>query len=450
MGSHPAPIADLIVAGWFDDDLISVSNNVSVALSGISSTGQIGSFSSVTSASISGNQASGAAGTLTSAKTAALSGNAATGSVGTVTPASSYALTGIFGTGAVGTVTFGGAPVTVNISGNQASALGGILAPSTSTAIAGIFGTGAVGTVTFGGAPITVNISGNQASALGGTFAPSTSTAIAGSAGTGAVGTIVASAYIGLTGNQATGRPGTLTETHGSNPSLQGVGAFGQTGLLTVTATGTPGIVPYVVGVPEGTARFLIIYAAMNVGTVSYTTSDTFSAGLVISQSIAGGTTEPLYTPVSFVVSSGPTVPILTTTVPNVVGLPSYQAGSTVSNDGLIINTFYYSTSDTIPAGVVISQSLVAGTVVPTGTLILLIVSLGAAPVTPTTVVPNVVGLYLWDAVRILTQDQLIVEPWVYAESASVAQEYVISQSVNAGTTVNAWAPVSLIVSDGA
>jgi eukaryotic-like serine/threonine-protein kinase len=182
---------------------------------------------------------------------------------------------------------------------------------------------------------------------------------------------------------------------------------------------------------------------------VSYTTSDTFSAGLVISQSIAGGTTEPLYTPVSFVVSSGPTVPILTTTVPNVVGLPSYQAGSTVSNDGLIINTFLYATSNTVPAGYVISQSLTAGSVVPTGTIISLAVSLGVAPVTPTTTVPNVTGLYLWDVVRILTAAQIIVEPWIYAASNSVTEEYVISQTLTAGQTVLAWSPIVITVSSG-
>ena len=80
----------------------------------------------------------------------------------------------------------------------------------------------------------------------------------------------------------------------------------------------------------------------------------------------------------------------------------------------------------------------------------MLLVSVGPTPVAATTVVPNVVGLYLWDAVRILTQAQLIIEPWLYAKSLTVAQEYVISQSVTAGTTVATWAPITLTVSDGA
>ena len=73
----------------------------------------------------------------------------------------------------------------------------------------------------------------------------------------------------------------------------------------------------------------------------------------------------------------------------------------------------------------------------------------GPQPVAATTVVPNVVGMYLWDAVRLLTQDQLIVEPWLYAESATVQQEYVISQSLTAGQTVLTWSPITLTVSDG-
>jgi serine/threonine-protein kinase len=251
-----------------------------------------------------------------------------------------------------------------------------------------------------------------------------------------------------LSGVSATGNVGTVSVT-GTN-SLVGVLSIVSPGYVNPIATGTQGIVPYLVGVSEGQARYLLIYSAMNVGVVTYSPSATVAQGLVSAQSIAGGTTQPLYTQVNFIVSSGPPGTQPTTTVPFIVGLPSYQAGLAISGAQLILNTFTYSTSAVVPAGNVISQSLTAGTTVATGTLIVVTVSVGPTPVASTTVVPNVTGLYLWDAVRILTQAQLIIEPWLYAKSSTVAAEYIISQSVVAGTTVPTWAPITLTVSDGA
>jgi beta-lactam-binding protein with PASTA domain len=92
---------------------------------------------------------------------------------------------------------------------------------------------------------------------------------------------------------------------------------------------------------------------------------------------------------------------------------------------------------------------LTAGSVVAVGTPIIVTVSLGVATAPTMVTVPNVTGLYLWNAVKALVNAGLIVEPWVYAASNTVAEEYVVSQSLAAGLSVLAWSPINLIVSSG-
>lgn len=478
------------VEGTGQTGTVTAPGNVTVALTGVQGTGQLGNLSPSTQVALTGNTATGAVGNLTASFSFTLTGNAGTGAVGTLTPSNVVALSGVSATGSVGTITYTpSGDVTVSITGNQITVTGGSLAPSTTVpvtgvagagsagqlgtqfyfaltgnqatgnvgslgvsktaALTGVEGAGAVGIITFTSKDVTVALSGQQVLALAGTLTPSLTKAITGNAATTATGSLVATPLIALSGNEATGAVGNITETHDSNPSLTGVSAWGVTGLLGSATTSASGIVPYLVGVTQGQASYLLNAASMMVGSVLYTASNTVPQGYVISQSIPGGTPEPLWTQIQFTVSSGPQQTAATATVPNLVSVQAYQAGSQAYAAGLTINTFLYATSSTVAAGVVISQSLTAGSVVPYGTNIALTVSMGAAPITPTTVVPNVTGLYLWDAVRILTQAQLIVEPWIYGASNTVAQEYVISQDVSAGTTVLAWSPVTLQVSSG-
>lgn len=448
---------------------VAVFSGVVVALSGVSASGSVGNVSVSLDKALTSVSATGSAGTVVPVFSLSISGVSATSGVGTVSPALTLALSGVSASGTVGTVTVAITNITIALTGVSSSGSVGTVVAATSSALTSVSATASVGNVLYGLFPILTPVSatgsvgtvgltksgsvalvGVTGTGVAGILTPGIDTGITGTSATASVGSVSYSLAIELPAVSAVGTAGTVDITKSGQVGLTGVLSVAFPGYVSPSATGTQGLVPYLIGVPEGMARFLLTYAAMNVGTVSYSPSDTIAAGLVISQSIAGGTTQPLYTPVSFVVSNGPTSAVPTTTVPDVAGLPSYQAGLSVSGAGLIVNTFTYSTSGTVAAGNVISQSLAAGTIVPRGTLIALTVSLGAAPVAATTTVPNVTGLYLWDAVRLLTQAQLIVEPWLYAESATVAQEYVISQSVASGTTVPTWAPITLIVSSGA
>ena len=105
-----------------------------VALTGVGTTGAVGTVVPSDALAVTGNAATGAVGTATAALTIALTGVSATGYVGSEGEAVTVALTGASATGEVGTVTRG----------------------ETSIAIDGVQATGAVGDVTFVPQPIII------------------------------------------------------------------------------------------------------------------------------------------------------------------------------------------------------------------------------------------------------------------------------------------------------
>jgi Rhs family protein len=71
-----------------------------------------------------------------------------------------------------------------------------------------------------------------------------------------------------------------------------------------------------------------------------------------------------------------------TTTVPNVVGIDQITAEANITATGLVVGAVTTSSSDTVPEGDVISQSPIGGTLLPEGSSIDLVVSLGpSAPI---------------------------------------------------------------------
>jgi hypothetical protein len=67
--------------------------------------------------------------------------------------------------------------------------------------------------------------------------------------------------------------------------------------------------------------------------------------------------------------------------MPDLVGQPRAQAASAVTGAGLVLGTVTENYSDTVPAGSVMAQSPAAGTELPPGTTVSLVVSLGPEPI---------------------------------------------------------------------
>jgi beta-lactam-binding protein with PASTA domain len=131
-------------------------------------------------------------------------------------------------------------------------------------------------------------------------------------------------------------------------------------------------VVPDVVLMTEAAANSTIYADGLIVGTVTYEYSYTVAAGFVISQSPVAGTALPAGSPVDLFVSLGPPIE-----VPNVVTMTDSNASSTITDASLIVGALTYEYSETMAAGIVISQNPTAGTIVVVGAPVDMVISLG-------------------------------------------------------------------------
>jgi beta-lactam-binding protein with PASTA domain len=139
----------------------------------------------------------------------------------------------------------------------------------------------------------------------------------------------------------------------------------------TVNVGAEPVLVPTAAGCEDITGAGLVCDTALNC-------SNTVPAGDVISQMPDAGTSVPLGSTVHLVISSG----VCTSEIP----VPAATGCADLEAAGLVCS-ISHSCSDTVPAGVVISQNPVAGTMVTPGTTVDLLISTG--PCTVEIVVPN-------------------------------------------------------------
>jgi beta-lactam-binding protein with PASTA domain len=166
-------------------------------------------------------------------------------------------------------------------------------------------------------------------------------------------------------------------------------------------------------------------------------TSTTVPLGEVISQNPTGGTTNiAIGSSVSFVVSTGPTVP-------SILGDTQTVASAALMTAGLTTGTVGMAPSATVPSGKVISQNPTSGTTnIAIGYPVSFVVSTGPA-------VPAIVGDTQAAASAAIVSAGLTVGAVTTAASPSVAAGVVISQSLTAGTSEAGGTPVSFVVSGG-
>lgn len=135
------------------------------------------------------------------------------------------------------------------------------------------------------------------------------------------------------------------------------------------------------------------------------------------------------------------------TTVPNVVGKNWGNAKKSMTNARLYIYKAGSDYSDTVPEGYVISQNTRAGTEVPEGTSIGVVISLGKQSERKTRV-PDVTYKSRSEAERLLSEAGLGVTVQ-YEDSKTVAKDGVIRQSEPAGTEVTYGTTITIWVSKG-
>lgn len=232
--------------------------DVSVALSGVSASGEVGSVvepaaqggdpaplpflglilapSSGTSVALTGTSATGAVGTTALQHDQALTGASATGAVGATAPQHDRALTGAGATGAVGTLSTVAAMALTG-----AAASGAVNAPGVDhvQALTGAEATGGVGTVS-PSSDTQAALSGVQATGGVGSTGVSTSLSASGAAATAAVGSSPSSNAVPITGTSATGAVGSVTAV----TATSGGGEAAPLPFLSSLFQTTPGVVP--------------------------------------------------------------------------------------------------------------------------------------------------------------------------------------------------------------
>jgi beta-lactam-binding protein with PASTA domain len=203
-----------------------------------------------------------------------------------------------------------------------------------------------------------------------------------------------------------------------------------------VVSLGLPEV-PDVVGMTEANAVAAIIAVDNLTTSVTDEYSDTIAVGLVISQTPAPNTPVLIGSSVNLVVSLG--LP----EVPDVVGMTEANAVATITAVDNLTTSVTDEYSDTIAAGLVISQTPAPNTPVLIGSSVNLVVSLGQPEV------PDVVGMTEANAVAAITAVDNLTTSVTDEYSDTVAVGLVISQTPAPNTPVAIGSTVNLVVSLG-
>ncbi len=167
---------------------------------------------------------------------------------------------------------------------------------------------------------------------------------------------------------------------------------------------------------------------------------DDAAIGTVISSEPDGGGPVHSDTEVRLVVSKG----VDMRNVPDLAGKTEDQARTALIDAGLAVGDITRDWSETVPPGVIISQSAEPGTSVRHDTPVALLVSRGREPISA----PDVTGRSADDAQTMVEDLKLAARP-NEAFSSDVPPGVVISQDIPAGTTLHRGDTLSYTVSKG-
>ena len=217
--------------------------------------------------------------------------------------------------------------------------------------------------------------------------------------------------------------------------AIVGLAAFA---LMGGFATGDP--VPDVTGKTVEEATAILKEAGFELGTTDQKYDDKVPAGQIVGQDPKAGDKREKGSKVNVTVSQG----VAQITVPDVKGLDAEKAKQAIKDKGLVPSAGTPAYSDTVEKGLVISTNPESGTKVEKNSTVEYIVSLGSEGVD----VPNVVGQREGAAVAMLNDAGFSVTT-DYANSDTVAEGLVISQSPSAGEKGKEGGTVNIVVSSG-
>jgi serine/threonine-protein kinase len=197
--------------------------------------------------------------------------------------------------------------------------------------------------------------------------------------------------------------------------------------------------VPPVVGETLANAQQLITDAGLTVGQVTERADATFAEGIVIEQDPPQGVRVGIDAPVNLVVSTGPETVI----VPDVVTQSERDATAAITGLGLLVRV-QDEYSDTVPAEQVIRTDPVAGSEALLGDTVLIVVSLGPAPVE----VPDLIGMDEDDATAALSERGLEISVTSQPVADAAQNGLVIDQDPTAGESLLPGTTVSVVIGE--
>jgi serine/threonine-protein kinase len=207
---------------------------------------------------------------------------------------------------------------------------------------------------------------------------------------------------------------------------------------LTVSSGEPVATVPTVAGLTQAAATSDLRDAGFQVNPVGQA-DDSVAKGAVVTTDPMAGTLASTCTPVTLVVSTGPSL----FPVPEVIGLPRGDAETALSNNGFPTGVVTPEPSCEVALDVVISSDPAGGTQAPRGSSVNLVVSSGA----PQATVPSVAGQ---------TEDAAVSAVQAAGFQATVTHEesedpegQVVETRPAAGTSASRCVPVTVVVSTG-
>ena len=174
--------------------------------------------------------------------------------------------------------------------------------------------------------------------------------------------------------------------------------------------------------------------------TINSLNSPTVPAGTIISQLPAPGASVAQGSAITITVSTGPSSIV----VPNVVGTPQTAAVGQMTDLGLAPSLTEVN-DPAIAAGLVVSQAPGAGTHVPPGSGVSLMISLGPAVATA----PNIVARNLAGAITAISSAGLNLGTVTSVYDDTVEQGFVISQTPGSGSVLAPGSFVDIVFSLG-
>lgn len=200
--------------------------------------------------------------------------------------------------------------------------------------------------------------------------------------------------------------------------------------------------VPNVVNKSESDAQKILEEEGLVVDT-EFAYDNSVPDGNVISTDPAAGTMVEEGTSVKMIVSKGKEQ----VSVPDLKGKSAQDANAALAAVGLSAGSVSEEYSDSVAAGLVISQGTEVGKKVDKGSSVDYVISKGKKIETVT--VPSLTGSDLEGAKQKLSENGLSVGNITYEYSASVPEGYVISQTAAAGSQVEKGTFVGLVISKG-